>query len=43
MCVVISYTVNSATEKVAVHYFTAKSEERKYNEEEEKSEESENS
>lgn len=29
MCVVISYTVNSATEKVAVQYFTAKTEERK--------------
>ena len=24
MCVVISYTVNSATEKVAINYFTAK-------------------
>ena len=29
MCVVISYTVNSATEKVAIHYFTAKCDERK--------------
>ena len=26
MCVVISYTANSATEKVAVQYFTAKHE-----------------
>jgi hypothetical protein len=28
MCVVISYTVNSATEKVAINYFNAKSGER---------------
>ena len=29
MCVVISYTVNSATEKVVVNYFAAKAGERK--------------
>ena len=28
MCVVISYTVNSATEKVVTHYFSAKAGER---------------
>ena len=35
MCVVISYTVNSATEKVAINYFGSK----KYDKSEEESEE----